>query len=73
MALSYGTLEFPNRSRLRVIDPEIVFPAKKTGNTQLLLLTGTAMATVTSLVSSVITEGVTLIVASRAEMEFSTA
>src|SRR4029079_2631564 len=48
-------------------------PRKKPGNTQLLLLTGTLMATFTSVVSLVIVAGVTVIVALRASTEFSTA
>ncbi len=71
-AAAYGTLDVSNRSLFSVMELEIVLLAKKVGITQLLLLTGTATATVTWLVSLVIVEGVTLTVASWAEIELST-
>ena len=69
----YGTLEVSNRSLFSVMELEIVLLAKNAGTTQLFLLTGTVTKTVTSLVSLVITMRETQMVASRAEIELSSA
>jgi hypothetical protein len=62
-----GTLLVGILSRKSVIELAIVRSLKKNGATQLLLLTGTEMDTVTWVVFGVITEGATVTVALLAE------